>query len=84
MDFDSPWKEALEVYFQAFLALFFPDIHGDIDWSRGFEFLDKDWLTSRRWRRATNRTADERGRRGWCAGCASEVSAARTCGSCSG
>jgi hypothetical protein len=42
MDFDSPWKEALEFYFQAFLALFFPHIHEDIDWSRGFEFLDKE------------------------------------------
>jgi hypothetical protein len=42
MDFDSPWKEALEIYFRAFLALFFPHIHDDIDWSRGFEFLDKE------------------------------------------
>jgi hypothetical protein len=42
MDFDSPWKESLELYFRAFLALFFPQIHDDIDWSRGFEFLDKE------------------------------------------
>jgi hypothetical protein len=42
MDFDSPWKESLEVYFRAFLLLFFPHIHDDIDWSRGFEFLDKE------------------------------------------
>jgi hypothetical protein len=41
-DFDSPWKQALEVYFQAFLAFFFPAIHNDIDWSRGFETLDKE------------------------------------------
>src|SRR5438270_4328333 len=41
-DYDSPWKEALEVYFRAFLALFFPHIHADIDWSRGFLFLDKE------------------------------------------
>ena len=40
-DFDSPWKEALDVYFQAFLAFFFPAIHNDINWSRGFEFLDR-------------------------------------------
>jgi hypothetical protein len=42
MDFDSPWKEALEVYFRAFLALFYPHIHADIDWSRGYVFLDKE------------------------------------------
>lgn len=42
MDFDSPWKEALELYFPAFLALFLPDAHTEIDWSRGHEFLDKE------------------------------------------
>jgi hypothetical protein len=41
-DYDSPWKEALEIYFQAFLLLFFPDIHADIDWARGHAFLDKE------------------------------------------
>jgi hypothetical protein len=41
-DYDSPWKDALELYFPAFLLLFFPRIHADIDWSRGHEFLDKE------------------------------------------
>ena len=41
-DYDSTWKEALDVYFQAFLAFFFRWIHDDIDWSRGFESLDKE------------------------------------------
>jgi hypothetical protein len=39
-DFDSPWKRALEDYFEEFMAFFFPDIDGDIDWDRGYEFLD--------------------------------------------
>lgn len=34
-DFDSPWKDALHLYLDYFLAFFFPDIHGDIDWDRG-------------------------------------------------
>lgn len=42
MDYDSPWKEALELYFPAFLALFLPDAHADIDWTRGHVFLDKE------------------------------------------
>jgi hypothetical protein len=42
MDFDSPWKEALELYFRAFLALFYPHIHADIYWSRDYVFLDKE------------------------------------------
>ncbi len=43
MDSDSPWKEALDVYFAAFLLLFFPLIHADIDWSRPVEMLDKEF-----------------------------------------
>jgi hypothetical protein len=41
-DFDSPWKEALDIFFEAFLALFFPHIHREIDWERGYEVLDKE------------------------------------------
>ncbi len=41
-DFDSPWKEALEEYLQDFFAFFFPQAHADIDWARGFIFLDKE------------------------------------------
>lgn len=41
-EYDSPWKEALEVYFERFVAFFFPSIHADIDWNRGREFLDKE------------------------------------------
>jgi hypothetical protein len=41
-DFDSPWKEVLERYLADFLAFFFPAAHADIDWSRGYTFLDKE------------------------------------------
>ena len=41
-DYDSPWKEALERYFEAFMAFFFAQAHRDIEWSRGYEFLDKE------------------------------------------
>jgi len=36
-DYDSPWKEALDLYFGAFLAFFFPSASAEIDWSRGYE-----------------------------------------------
>ncbi len=42
-DYDSPWKEALDAYFEAFLALLFPDAHLQIDWARGWESLDKEF-----------------------------------------
>ena len=41
-DFDSPWKNTLEWYFEDFMAFFFPDAHADIDWSKPVEFLDKE------------------------------------------
>ncbi|MEA3644139.1 MAG: hypothetical protein VBE63_30080, partial [Lamprobacter sp.] len=41
-DYDSPWKEALERFFPEFLALLFPAIYDQIDWSVAPEFLDKE------------------------------------------
>jgi hypothetical protein len=42
-DYDSPWKIALLRYLRWFLAFFYPAIHDDIDWSRGYEALDKEF-----------------------------------------
>jgi hypothetical protein len=42
IDSDSPWKEALDRYFEQCLAFFFLRIHADIDWTRGYEMLDKE------------------------------------------
>lgn len=41
-DYDSPWKEALERYFEEFILFFFPQAHAEIDWFRGRDFLDKE------------------------------------------
>jgi hypothetical protein len=43
-DFDSPWKEALDRFFEAFMAFFFPMAYAEIDWSRGYAMLDKEML----------------------------------------
>ena len=42
-DYDNPWKEALSLYFQPFMAFFFPEIDANINWCRGYEFLDKEF-----------------------------------------
>ncbi|MGE0082870.1 MAG: hypothetical protein AB7S75_00470 [Desulfococcaceae bacterium] len=42
MEYDNPWKEAMELYFEAFMGFFFPHIHAEIDWAKGYEFLDKE------------------------------------------
>ncbi len=41
-DYDGAWKEALETYFEQFMAFFYPQAHQEIDWSKGYEFLDKE------------------------------------------
>jgi hypothetical protein len=37
---DTPWKQILESYFPQFMAFFFPEAYSQIDWNRGYEFLD--------------------------------------------
>jgi hypothetical protein len=41
-EFDTPWKDILQQYFEDFILFFFPQAHSEISWSRGFEFLDKE------------------------------------------
>jgi hypothetical protein len=41
-DYDSPWKEILALRFPDFMAFFFPEIARQIDWTRGYETLDKE------------------------------------------
>jgi hypothetical protein len=41
-DYDSPWKDVLDLLFDSFMKQFFPFAHEQIDWARGFEFLDKE------------------------------------------
>lgn len=41
-EYDSPWKEALDVYFPEFIAFFFTHVYQEINWERGYETLDKE------------------------------------------
>jgi hypothetical protein len=41
-EYDSPWKEGIELYFKELMEFFFPQIAGEIDWNTGYEFLDKE------------------------------------------
>ena len=58
-DYDSPWKEALELYFRACIELFFGFAAQEIDWSRGFEFLDKELQQIARDAKLGRRAADK-------------------------
>lgn len=41
-DFDNAWKEAIDAFFEPFMAFFFGEAHREINWARGFEMLDKE------------------------------------------
>lgn len=42
-DYDSPWKDALEQFFEPAMALLMPALHARVDWSKPVEFLDKEF-----------------------------------------
>jgi len=43
-DYDSPWKDIIEIYFPQFLEFFFPKVYDEIDWSlpQPYEFLNQE------------------------------------------
>ena len=41
-DYDSPWKEILEEYLEDFMRFFFPLAARELDWGKGYTFLDKE------------------------------------------
>jgi len=58
-DYDSPWKDILGEYFRECLAFFFPDVEQNIDWTRGYELLDKELRQITREAESGNRVADQ-------------------------
>lgn len=58
-DFDSPWKTLLDRWFPAFMAWFFPPIAAEIDWTRGYVFLDKELQKISRRAQEKRRHADK-------------------------
>lgn len=41
-EFDSPWKDILDIYFEQFMAYCWSERHAEIDWQRGYKSLDKE------------------------------------------
>ncbi len=58
-DYDSPWKEIIERFFERFMAFFFPRAHRLIAWEKGFEFLDKELQKITRQAEQGRRTVDK-------------------------
>ncbi len=58
-DYDSPWKDILELYLEDFFKFYFPDIHRGIDWARPPVSQDKELLKIFAESEVTNRLADK-------------------------
>jgi hypothetical protein len=58
-DYDSAWKEVIERLFDPFTGFFFPDIHQDIDFSKGIEILDSELRDITPYGNVGKRYADE-------------------------
>jgi hypothetical protein len=40
---DTPWKQILRDYFPQAIQFFFPELAATIDWSKGYQLLDKEF-----------------------------------------
>ena len=58
-DYDSPWKDILELYLEDFFRFYFPEIHPNVDWDRPPVSQDKELLKIFPDSEVTNRLADK-------------------------
>ncbi len=58
-DFDNPWKHSLQFYFRDFMEFCLPQVADKIDWSRGYESLEKELNAITRDAEIGNRIADK-------------------------
>jgi len=56
---DTLWKGAIEDFFENFLHFFYPKLYKEIDFSKGFMFLDKEFEQIRMDVDAEKRYADK-------------------------
>jgi len=42
VDYDALWKEAIEDFFQDFIMFFAPDLYPQVDFAKGYEFLEQE------------------------------------------
>jgi hypothetical protein len=58
-DYDTPYKEIIDVYFMDFLECCCPDIHKKIDWSKNYEVLDNELKKISKNAKIGNRAVDK-------------------------
>jgi len=58
-EYDSPWKDIIEIQFPEFMLFFFPQAHAEIDWKRPYTFLEKELQKIMREAETGNRHVDK-------------------------
>jgi hypothetical protein len=58
-EFDSPWKDILDLYFEEFIALCWPSKYDEIDWSKGYKMRDKELSKIHRTSKTGKKVADK-------------------------
>ncbi len=58
-EFDSPWKEILDIYFKQFMEYCWNEYYKEIDWTKGYKTLDKELNKISRDAPIGNREADK-------------------------
>ncbi len=58
-EYDSPWKEIIEIFFENLMVLLFPQIHACIDWSYPYESLEQELREVVRGAKAGPRAVDK-------------------------
>lgn len=43
-NYEEQWKQFVTVFFPELVLLVHPELHGMVDWQRGFEFLEQELL----------------------------------------
>ena len=58
-EFDTPWKQIIDLYFEQFVACCWPDKHHEIDWQHGYKMMDKELNKISRGTPVGNRIVDK-------------------------
>jgi hypothetical protein len=58
-NFDTGWKYISEYFFQKMVTFFFTDVSHEIDWEKGYSFLEKELLSLQKENEVGNKVADK-------------------------
>jgi hypothetical protein len=58
-EFDGPWKDILDIYFEQFIAYCWPSKYAEIDWNTGYSMRDKELTKATRQSKTGKKVVDK-------------------------